>query len=297
MVRKERPPRGGPSPEESAGRVLQQVLEHVRDTRGLDLSGYRRATLRQRLAVRMERLGIEDPPEYLDRLVSNEGECDALIGVLAVNVTSFFREPIVFELLAQGVLPTIVAKAARRKSREIRVWSAGCATGEEAYSAAILVDKALENAPGEWRPLVFATDINEESLQAARRGVYAREQLESAKLGILDEYFVLRGDRYEVHPKIRATVRFSREDLTAPGRFCPAESVFGGFDLVLCRNVLIYFSRELQEIVLEKLYRCLMPGGTLVLGSAEFPSGPAAERLRALDARNRIFQKIATESS
>jgi chemotaxis methyl-accepting protein methylase len=156
----------------------------------------------------------------------------------------------------------------------------------------MLLHGALKGDAGSRRPLIFGTDINEESLRAAERGLYGRDKLESTKLGVLDEYFVARGDRYEVSPDIRNIVRFSRDDLTAADRLCPAESVFGGFDLVLCRNVLIYFTRELQEAVLDKLQRCLGPGGTLVLGNAEFLSGPIADRFRAIDARNRIFQKI-----
>jgi chemotaxis methyl-accepting protein methylase len=156
----------------------------------------------------------------------------------------------------------------------------------------MLIHAALKGKPGDWSPLVFGTDLNEESLREARHGIYGRDKLESTKLGVLEEYFVPHGDRYEVSPAIRNAVRFSRDDLAAADRLCPAESVFGGFDLVLCRNVIIYFKRELQEAVLGKLRRCLEPGGYLVLGSAEFLCEASAERFRVVDARNRIFQKI-----
>jgi chemotaxis methyl-accepting protein methylase len=264
----------------------------VRRARRVDFRGYRRATLHQRLAARMERLGISDSGAYLARIRADEAECDQLIGVLAVTVTSFFRDPVVFEILAQSVLPQIVAKAVRRRTREIRVWCAGCATGEEAYSVAILIHRALRNEPGDWRPLIFATDINDGSLRTAKLGLFAREKLENTKLEVLDKYFAPRGDLYEVHPEIRSMVEFSRDDLTVPDRLCPPDSVFGAFDLVLCRNVIIYFSKELQEAVLDKLSRCLDSGGYLVLGNAEFVAGPTAGRLRVVDGRNRIFRKV-----
>lgn len=273
------------------GRLLAQALDHLKRSRNIDLGGYRRATLRQRLADRMEQAGIPDPSEYLLRLYSDPAECDRLIGVLAVNVTSFFRDPVVFEVLAQSVLPDIVSKAARRKSREVRVWCAGCATGEEAYSVAMLLHGALKNEGRPVRPLVFGTDINEKSLQAAQRGLYRREKMENVKLGVLDRYFIPDGEEQEVHPEIKNMVTFFADDLTAGERFAPAQSVFGGFDLVLCRNVLIYFSKELQEAVLGKLHRSLDAGGILVLGPAEFLGGPAARGFRTIDVRNRIFRK------
>lgn len=272
--------------------VLEEVLDHLRRAGGVDLRGYLRAPLRKRLATRMEQVGVGDPAAYLSLVRTDAGECAQLLGALAVSVTSFFRDPVVFELLAQGVLPGLVEKASRRKSREIRVWCAGCATGEEAYSVAILIHRALAAAPGPWQPLVFGTDVNEESLRIARRGVYARDKLETTQLGVLDRYFVACGERYEVCSDVRGIVRFSREDLTATDRLCPADSIFGGFDLVSCRNLLIYFSPKLREEVLEKLCHCVRPGGHLVLGSAEFLCGPAADRFRAVDARNRIFRKI-----
>jgi chemotaxis methyl-accepting protein methylase len=239
----------------------------------------------------MEQVGIADPSEYLVRLYGDHSECDQLIGVLAVNVTSFFRDPVVFEVLAQSVLPDLVSKAARKKNREVRIWCAGCATGEEAYSVAILLDAALKNAECQLRPLVFGTDINENSLKTAERGSYRREKLENVKLGILDRYFMPNGEEQEVNREIKSMVAFSHDDLTAGERFAPAQSVFGGFDLMLCRNVLIYFTKELQETVLGKLHRSLDAGGVLVLGSAEFLGGPAAKGFRTMDVRNKIFRK------
>jgi chemotaxis protein methyltransferase CheR len=270
---------------------FERILQHLQSALGLDLTGYRRETLRRRLAARLEQVGAPDLETYLVRLRSDTGECDRLVNALAVHVSSFFRDPVVFEVLEQGVLPQIVERKKREGGRDLRVWSAGCATGEEAYSLAILIDRVLKSASAEVLPLVFATDVNLEVLRRAEKGVYERAQLENAKLGVVDRYFLEKGGRFEVVPDIRKVVRFSQDDLTKPGLLAPAESIFGGFDLVACRNLLIYFSKKLQESVIEKLCGSLVPGGFLVLGASEHLWGSAAGHLDVIDRKNRIYQK------
>lgn len=270
---------------------LEAVLEELRRVRGLDLSDYRRATLERRLAARMANLRLKDPGEYLQRLRSDPSECDRLIETIVIKVSSFFRAPLVFELLAHRVLPLIMERHRREHTRQIRVWSAGCATGEEAYSGAILLAQALEDEDFPWLPYICATDISPEALAAAQTGSYRRESLETTLLGILDRFFRPTADGFEVIPEIRRMVHFSRHDLTSRHSFAPADSVFGSFDLVLCRNVLIYFSLDLQKRVQDKLYGALTPGGYLVLGMSESLSPEMESRLIAIDRPHRIFQK------
>jgi chemotaxis protein methyltransferase CheR len=270
---------------------LEAVLEELRRVRGLDLSGYRRSTLERRLAARMARLRLKDPGEYLQRLRSDPSECGRLIEAILIKVSSFFRDSLVFELLAHRVLPRIMARHQREQTRQIRVWSAGCAAGEEAYSVAILLAQALEDEDFPWLPYICATDISPQALAAAQTGRYRQESLETTQLGILDRFFRPTAEGFEVIPEIRRMVHFSRDDLTSRHSLAPADSVFGSFDLVLCRNVLIYFSLELQKWVQDKLYRALNPGGYLVLGLAESLSPETAPRLTAVDRPHRIFQK------
>lgn len=270
---------------------LEAVLEELRRARGLDLSDYRRSTLERRLAVRMARLRLKDPGEYLQRLRSDPSECDRLIEVILIKVSSFFRDPLVFEILAHRVLPLIMERHRREHTRQIRVWSAGCAAGEEAYSVAILLAQALEDEDFPWLPSICATDISSEALAAAQTGRYRRESLETTQLGILDRFFRPTAEGFGVIPEIRRMVHCSRDDLTSRHSMAPADSVFGSFDLVLCRNVLIYFSLELQKRVQDKLYRALNPGGYLVLGLAESLPPETVSRLIAFDRPHRIFQK------
>ncbi len=258
---------------------------------GVDFRGYRNKFLTEQIAGRMAFLEIDDPAEYLDRLRADPLECDRLINVLLIQVSSFFRNPIVFEIIAQRILPQIIERSRRAGTNQIRVWSAGCARGEEAYSIAILIYEAIRDQKGEWWPYIFATDISQNALKSASMGMYPRESFKNTKLSIFDKYFISRDDVYCVNPSIREMVRFSQDSLTSKERFAPAESVFGTFDLVLCRNVLIYFSSKFQKRIIEKLYKSLNKGGFLILGDSEYFDEETERRLISIDFRNRIFQK------
>ncbi len=270
---------------------LDAVLAELRESRGVDLGGYRRSMLQRRLAARMAQTRCDDPAAYLARLRADPAEGDGLIDAIAINVSSFFRNPIVWEILAQTVLPEILQRKRQAGNNEIRVWSAGCAAGEEAFSAAILIHRALKDELADWRPYFFATDLDTNALNAAAEGVYPRERFENTKLGVLDDYFTACNGGYRIRPEIREMVWFSQDDLTSPHRFAPKESIFGDFDLVLCRNVLIYFSLELQQRVLDKLTKSLDNGSYLVLGESESLVGIDSSRFIEVDGKNRIYMK------
>jgi len=267
-----------------------KIAAELKRARGIDVEGYRPNMLRRRIGVRMGKVRVDDPAAYLALLESNPDECDRLMDAIAINVSSFFRNPVVFELLAQYVLPEIVERKQKRGVREIRVWSAGVASGEEAYSLAILVHQALKGQAEKWRPLIFGTDIDGDALKAAARGSYPRDSFADTKLAVLDQYFIPIEAGYRTRPFLRKLVRFSRHDLTAGDLIAPSDSVFGGFDLILLRNVLIYFSRELQARVLERVRKALGRGGYLVLGAAESLEPAMASRFFTIDRRNRIFR-------
>jgi chemotaxis methyl-accepting protein methylase len=143
------------------------------------------------------------------------------------------------------------------------------------------------------KPYIFATDIDTDALEKAKAGVYPRESFESTKLGILDRYFIARENApaYEVRSFIKDMVFFSIDDCTSSRHIAPANSVFGTFDMVLCRNVLVYFSPELQKIVLNKITKTITPGGYLILGECEYLTEEIEGEFLTLDSRNKIFQK------
>jgi chemotaxis protein methyltransferase CheR len=269
---------------------LDEVLAELTAARGIDLSGYRRSMLERRLASRLAVLRITDPPEYLERLRASPDEHDRLIETISINVTSFFRNPVVWEILAQSVIKSILEEKLTARSREIRIWSAGCASGEEPYSVAIVLHEILRGELASWKIHIFATDLSEEALRTATQGAYARERMENTRLGVLDQYFTQEDGLYKVRPFVRRMVWFSRDDLTSP-RAAPAESIYGTFDLVLCRNVLIYFARPLQHRVFEKLTRATTRGGYLVLGESEVLDKDNPYGMKVIDRRNRIYQK------
>lgn len=271
--------------------LLDIALAELLKSRNIDLSGYRRSTLGRRLAHRLRRLGGPDHASYIQKLRTDPEESDRLIDALTVNVTSFFRDPAVFEFLKQEVLPSIIDQKNNNGSKEIRVWCAGCSTGEEAFSVAILIDQILMDEPSAWTPLIFATDISREVLKKAQEGIYTRDQLKDAKLGIIDKYFTSANENFAIRPGIRGMVNFSFDDIVQPNRFAPMESIFGGFDLVLCRNVMIYFLLNQQRAILDKLNRSLNARGFLVLGKSESIDKELEARFETVNKQYRIFQK------
>ncbi|WP_291316794.1 protein-glutamate O-methyltransferase CheR [Desulfuromonas sp.] len=271
---------------------LEDIFAELEQARGIAFHGYRPGTLQRRLSFRMGQLGIRDSAAYLHKLRTDPAEPDRLVDAVGVRVSHFFRDAIVFENLAGSVLPRLIERRGRGGPREIRVWSAGCASGEEAYSVAILIHQALQKEAGDWRVFIFASDMNGEALRQAERGDFSREKFEETKLGVLDRYFDPTATGFRVKPFVREMVQFCRDDLTSAERTAPSESIFGTFDLVLCRNVLIYFQPEPQAGILCRLRRSLGPGGFLVLGSSEDLSGQLAEGFVPVDRPNRIWRKV-----
>jgi chemotaxis protein methyltransferase CheR len=270
---------------------LERVIAELNQLCGVDLGGYCRGTLERQLAVYIEKSGAAGIDGLIEILRSSPAEPLLLLEGLTVTVGAFFRDPLTFELLDGIVLPGIIEGALREGRREIRMWSAGCGRGEEPYSLAILLDRHLQGEGAALRPLLFATDIDESALGAAKKGVYSRESLLQTKLGVIDEHFQRRGDTWVLDRRIRNMVNFSRHDVTSPKTLSPEESIFGSFDLVLCRNLLIYFTEELQRAVLEKLAKAVSPGGYLVIGSWEAVNLVDRKVFTPLSPRQRIFRK------
>lgn len=262
------------------------LLKIVLKNTGTDLTGYRRPTLSRRISGRLARLGM-DAEQYLSVCQTDKDECESLIKAVAINVSSFFRDPIVFETIAKSMLPELI-----REKKELRVWSAGCAAGEEAYSLAILIREECRRSKNtDCQPVIFATDIDRDVLQEAKEAFYPRERLEDTKLRIVDTCFSPVKDGFQLRPEVKKMVHFSFDDLLADEAFSPAESVYGSFDIVLCRNVVIYFSDEKQEQAFRRLYKCMAQGGYLVLGDSETVLGDSKSRFKTIDAKNKIYQK------
>ncbi len=246
------------------------VLDFLVEKRGFDFSGCHPDMLARRMGKRLVATACKDFKEYLVRLQRDADELDHLIDVVTINVSSFFRDTLTFELIAERILPAVVRK--KIEIREpLRIWSAGCARGEEPYSVAILVHELLEKEGHLVNVHLFATDIDAKALQDAREAVYPTSNIENMKYRLVRRYFTTEGTSFRLVPEIREKVHFSLYDILDKKHGVPPESVFGDFDLVLCRNLLIYFSAEYQERIFDKLHHALACGGYLVLGGAETP--------------------------
>jgi two-component system CheB/CheR fusion protein len=245
-------------------RTLEQFLAEVRERSGLDFSSYRMPTIMRRLQRRIVATNSGDLPGYLQYVNEHPGEYQQLVNAFLIKVTEFFRDPDVFTYLRERVLPELIAYS-RKHGNELRVWSAGCATGEEAYSLAILVCEALGPSLEHFNVRIFATDADADAISYARRGVYPAAALDRMPEELVTKYFTQDGGSYTVRKNIRLLTVFGQHDL---GQRAP----FPHTDLVMCRNVLIYFTSELQQHTLQLFAYSLRNNGYLVLGRSETPS-------------------------
>jgi chemotaxis methyl-accepting protein methylase len=216
---------------------------------------------------RMAALALGGSSAYLRYIAENPGEITAFVQSLEVTFSEFFRDPLAVALLAQLVLPRLLEDKSIRG--EIRVWSAGCAAGQETYSLAMQLDDlaARWGAPCSWR--IFGTDASDDELARAREGVYDVSAVQNVPLKFIRHYFQVKGDRCSVVHHLRDRLTFSRYDLLDRNSTSPPESIYGNFDLVLCSNLLFYYRPGVQRFILAKLRRVIVPGGYLVTGEAE----------------------------
>jgi two-component system CheB/CheR fusion protein len=257
------------------------LLERIRERSGIDFSTYKQATIVRRLRGRMSATAHTSVADYVALVDRDPDEYVRLLSSLLIKVTQFLRDPKVFSYLAERTLPELI-EAARRENRELRLWSAGCSTGEEAYSLAITVAEALGNEALPVR--IFATDVDAAAIAFARRGLYPPGALKSLPAPLRDRYFVRTDDGYEVVRRLRVAMIFGEHDLGA-------RAPFPRIDLVLCRNVLIYFTVPMQHVALETFAYSLRDGGRLVLGPSETVaalSEPFAEE----HGRLRIYRRL-----
>jgi two-component system CheB/CheR fusion protein len=263
--------------------AFEALLRYMRDSRGFDFTGYKRTSLMRRVRHRMDQAGYGTFEEYLDVLQASSDEFAALFNTILINVTAFFRDPPAWDYLREEVVPSILAE--RGPGDPIRVWSAGCASGQEAYTLAMILAEAL--GPDEFRQRVkiYATDVDEEALAEARAAAYDAKAVESVPAELLDRYFEPVNGRYVFRKDLRRAVIFGRNDLV---KDAPISRV----DLLVCRNTLMYLNAETQRNVLSRLHFALAPQGTLFLGHAEMLLSHT-DRFTPLNLKYRIFRKAA----
>ncbi len=264
---------------------LDEVLALLRERTGRDFSWYRRPMLRRRLRRRIGLRGLADASEYVALLSSSPEELHCLLKDFLISVTEFFRQPDAWQALEAQVLPRLLDECIKSAS-PIRVWTAGCATGEETYSIAMLLQEQIASRDADIPIQVFGSDIDVDALDVARAGSYPESIVGAMPLPRLARFFEKQGDRYVVRKALRETVLFAPQDLAR-------DPSFSKLDLIICRNVLIYLEPAQQSRILEVFHFALKPGGVLFLGKSE-SLGPQADLFEALSRPHRIFRRIGT---
>lgn len=270
---------GGLSPSYHCEEGFPELLEKIHTEAGWDFRQYKKTSLKRRISLRLNAHNISSYNDYHSVLESNPQEYGRLFSTITIKVSEFFREPEVFDLLRELITPFFSS------DKGLRAWSCACARGEEAYSLGILLANFFgEEKLGNVR--IFATDIDEGAIDIARKGVYREEHLQNLSDMIREKNFIRSDGGYRVKYGIKDLVRFGRLDIVK-------DAPISKIDIILCRNLLIYFEKELQNRVLEKLDYALKPGGILVLGRAETIPPFLSSRYKEVREKSRVYRKIS----
>ncbi len=258
---------------------FEALLNYIKRNRGFDFTGYKRSTLMRRVQKRMQELAIESISEYTDYLEVDPQEFVVLFNTILINVTSFFRDRPIWDYLAAEIIPRITAR--KQINEQSRVWSAGCASGQDAYTLAIVLAEALGIDQFRSTVKIYATDIDEEALQQARLGIYNAKEVESIPPQLLEKYFERNESYYTFRKDLRRCVIFGRHNLVE-------DAPISRIDLLVCRNTLMYFNAEAQAKIIARFAFALNEGGFLFLGKAEMLLNHG-NAIKPVDLKRRIF--------
>jgi two-component system CheB/CheR fusion protein len=278
-------PVDGAAPERSG--EFEELLRFLKSNRGFDFTGYKRASLRRRIDKRMRALGVNDYEAYIDHLEVHPEEFGLLFNTILINVTGFFRDPTAWAYLRETVLPAHLADVP--PDRPVRVWSAGCASGEETYSLAIMFAELMGLDEFRRRVKIYGTDIDADALATARAAGYDERALASLDPDLRSKYFEASGEQFVFRSDLRRSVIFGHLDLLS-------DAPISRLELLVCRNTLMYFNAETQAQVLDRFRFALNDGGTLFLGKAETLLSQSTA-FAPVDRKYRIFVKAAGNGS
>lgn len=249
---------------------IEEILRYVYALLGFNAACYCRTVVASRVQSRFAAVGVDSFSAYRRVLEGSTDELALLMRVLTIKYSSFFRDPLAFAYLHEMLFPAMLAANSAQPKHSLRIWSAGCAYGEEPYSIAMLLHQLTGgkcSSPAE--TMIVATDIDAHALAHAREAQYYLADIADVRYSLVERYFTRHGDTVHLLPMITGMVAFSLHDLLDYRTIAPAESVFGSFDFILCRNVLMYFEPETQAHIRHNLIRALAPGGYLLLGRTE----------------------------
>ncbi|MFL5853388.1 MAG: CheR family methyltransferase [Solirubrobacteraceae bacterium] len=272
--------------QEAEAEAFETLLEFLKLNRGFDFTGYKRSSLQRRISKRMHEIGVESFADYQDHLEVHPAEFRDLFNTICINVTGFFRDPASWDHVVQETLPVLLE--AIPADEQVRVWCAGCASGEEAYTAAIVLAEALGEEAYLERAKIYATDVDEGSLAIARQGTYPSERLDSMAPELAERYFEPAGSELTFRKDLRRTVIFGRNDLVQ-------DAPISRIDLLICRNTLMYFNAETQTHILGHFHFSLNDRGYLFLGKSEMLI-TRADMFTPVSTKGRVFRKVQRPS-
>jgi two-component system, chemotaxis family, CheB/CheR fusion protein len=276
------PERAKPAPGNGADAPLAAIIDLLRAHTARDFTLYKEGTLLRQIQRRMAISSIKDIGTYLSTIRDNPDEIDRLAKDMLINVTQFFRDEKTFEVLVDTIVPELIRR--QRLGMPLRIWDAGCSTGEETYSIAMLFLEEIASAKRNVKLQVFASDIDDDALAIARNGLYPESIRKDVSEARLERFFVKEGHNYRVTRELRETVVFTTQDLLG-------DAPFSRLDFVSCRNVLIYLRPEVQEKVLALFHFALREDGILVLGASE-TVGTFGDRFEPISKKQRIFRHL-----
>lgn len=265
---------------------IEKIFQRIYDQTNYDFSGYKLKTIQRRIQRRMVVNKVVTLDDYITLLMSSSTEVESLFKELLISVTSFFRDPEPFESLKE-VVHTMVEQ--NEAGESVRVWVAGCARGEEAYSIAILFHEAIRELDKNIKFQIFATDIDDNALNKARQGTYTLDQVKGVSEKLLERYFTRFDEIFLIKKALRENIVFAKQNLIM-------DPPFSHLDLISCRNVLIYFNIETQKQVFQTFHFALKPGGSLFLGKSESAIATGAELFQSEEGKKQIFRRSAAET-
>jgi two-component system CheB/CheR fusion protein len=269
----------GDSPET---KDFEELVEYIKTNRGFDFTGYKRPSLQRRFEKRMQAVHVGSYGEYRVYLEQHPDEFIDLFNTILINVTAFFRDTAAWEYMRETIVPKLIEES---EGRGVRIWSTGCASGEEAYSLAMAFSEAMSNDAFRDQVKIYATDVDEEALSEGRHGIYTASKVENVPADLRERYFERIEQRYTVKPDLRRAVIFGRHDVVQ-------DPPISRIDLLTSRNTLMYFTPDAQSRILRNFHFALRDGGCLFLGKSEMMLSRSS-LFQPIDLRRRVFQKVA----
>ncbi|MDD5260011.1 MAG: protein-glutamate O-methyltransferase CheR [bacterium] len=263
---------------------FELLVRKILRERGFDCRQYRESYLKRRFGVRMRAWKVTTFTDYVNILDRHPEEYIKLFDDITINVTQFFRDTTVYDAFDKTVLPVILAEKNKTQSTILRIWSCGCSSGEEPYSIALCLVDRLGPKISNYNITIFASDFDDFSLNKGRAGIYGTASLENSPAEILTRYFIQDGNKFQIKDEIKSMVKFIKHDFIR-------EEPFKNLDIIFCRNVMIYLTREMQTRLLINFYKSLNPKGFLVLGKVEGLMSTNEGLFERFNITERIFRK------